>query len=74
MNNLKIGETTGPVRTQFGFHLIQVMERRTQEATEDRKRQIVRQILRERRADEAYEDWLRQQRDRAYVDIRAKDA
>ena len=73
MDALKIGEIGQPVRSPFGWHLIQVHERRTDEASAERKRQFARQALRERKSDEAYEDWLRQMRDRAYVEYRLEE-
>ena len=73
MNALKINEISGPVRSPFGWHLIQVLERRTEDATKERRRQMARQTLRERKSDEAYQDWLRQLRDRAYVEYRLEE-
>lgn len=70
MNALKPGEVSAPVRSPFGWHLIQVMERRQQDVTDERKRMAARNILRERKSDEAYEDWLRQLRDSTYVEYR----
>ena len=70
MSELKPGETSAPVQTQFGWHLIQVLGRRTEDASADRVRLAARQALRERKADEAYQEWLRQLRDRVFVDIR----
>jgi peptidyl-prolyl cis-trans isomerase SurA len=70
MNALKPGEVSEPVRTEFGYHLIQVLERRTDTASPERLRAAARQALRERRTQEALEDWLRQVRDRAYVEYR----
>jgi peptidyl-prolyl cis-trans isomerase SurA len=73
MDILKINEIGEPVRSPFGWHLIQVLERRTEDASAERQRLLARQALRERKADEAYQDWLRQLRDRAYVEYRLED-
>ncbi|HNB80434.1 MAG TPA: peptidylprolyl isomerase, partial [Rhodocyclaceae bacterium] len=73
MDALKPGQTSEPVQSQFGWHLIQVLERRVDEVSDERKRLVARQALRERKAEEAYEDWIRQQRDRAYVEYRIED-
>jgi len=73
MNQLKPGEVSKPTRSPFGFHLIEVLERRVQDVSADRQRVAARQILRERKMDEAYQDWLRQVRDRAYVEFRLEE-
>jgi peptidyl-prolyl cis-trans isomerase SurA len=73
MNALKIGEVSGPVQSPFGWHLIQVNERRTEPASAERSRQAARQALRERKSEEAYQDWLRQLRDKTYVEYRFED-
>ncbi len=73
MNALKIGELSEPVRSPFGYHIIQVEERRTADLSADRKRIEARRVLRDRRADEAYQEWLRQLRDRSYVDYRLEE-
>ena len=67
---LKIGEVSQPVRTPFGYHLIQVLERRSSDVSPERKRMQARQALRDRKADEAYQEWLRQLRDSTYVELR----
>jgi peptidyl-prolyl cis-trans isomerase SurA len=67
---LKVGEVSEPVRTPFGYHLIQVLERRTSEASPERRRLQAREVLRERKADEAYQEWLRQLRDQTYVELK----
>ena len=67
---LKVGEVSQPVRTPFGYHLIQVLERRSSDLSPERKRLQARQALRERKADEAYQEWLRQVRDQTYVELR----
>ena len=73
MNQLALNTVSEPVRTPFGFHLIEVLERRVQDASNDRQRVAARLALRERKLDEAYQDWLRQLRDSAYVEIRLEE-
>ena len=73
MNALKPGELSQPIQSPFGFHLIEVLERRVQDVSADRQRAAARQILRERKMDEAYQDWLRQIRDRAYIELRLEE-
>lgn len=70
MNALKPGEVSQPIESPFGYHLIEVLERKTEELSKERQRLVARQALRERKLEEAYEDWLRQLRDRAYVEYR----
>ena len=70
MNALSPSEVSQPIESPFGFHLIEVLERKTEEVSRERQRLMARQSLREQKLDEAYEDWLRQLRDRAYVEYR----
>ena len=70
MTKAPINTVVGPIRTQFGFHLIEVVERRSQDVTAERTRQTARVALRDRKADEAYQTWLRELRDRATVEIK----
>jgi peptidyl-prolyl cis-trans isomerase SurA len=70
---LKLKEVSQPVKTPFGWHLIQVLERRTSDMSGERRRLEARKILRERKGDEAYQEWLRQLRDRAYVELRLEE-
>lgn len=73
MDELKPGQISQPVKSPFGYHLIQVIDRRVADVSTERRRLQARQALRERRADEAYQDWLRQLRDRTYVELRLED-
>ncbi|PTN49352.1 molecular chaperone SurA, partial [Achromobacter xylosoxidans] len=70
MNALKPGEISQPVQSPFGWHLIEVEERRQHDATDDMARMKARQTLFERRAQPAFEDWLEQLRAQAYIDNR----
>ena len=73
MNRLAIKQVSAPVRTTFGWHLIEVLERRKQDVTADRERVQAQLAIRQRKSDEAFDDWVRQTRDRAYVEIRLDD-
>ncbi len=73
MNKLSIGEVSAPVRTEFGWHLIQVLERRQTQLSADKQREYARAALREKKLDQAYDDWIRQIRDAATVEIRQID-
>jgi len=73
MDALKPGEISQPVRTPFGWHLIQVLERRKAGMSPERQRLQAREILRERKSDEAYQEWLRQLRDETYVEIHLEE-
>ena len=69
MNRLQIGEVSDPVKTEFGWHLIQVLERRDAQLTVEKQREFARAAIRERKFEQAYQDWLRQLRDTATVKI-----
>ena len=69
INKLKTGEV-GMVQTQFGWHLIQVLERRSTDVSEQQKRQQARVSIGTFKSEELYQDWLRQLRDRAFVEYR----
>ncbi len=70
MTGLEPGQVSDPVQSPFGWHLIQVVERRSEDMSKERQRVLARQSIRTRKADEAYQEWVRQQRDRAYVELR----
>jgi peptidyl-prolyl cis-trans isomerase SurA len=70
LNKLAVNQVSAPVRTPFGWHLIEVLERRKQDVTADRARLQAQLAIRQRKSDEAFQDWVRQMRDRAYVEVR----
>jgi peptidyl-prolyl cis-trans isomerase SurA len=73
MDALKPNEVSPVIQSQFGVHLIQVIERRERDVSAERQRGVARQALRDRKLDEAYQDWLRQLRDRTYVENRLEE-
>ena len=73
MNELGLGEISAPVMTPFGWHIIQVIERRKQDMSKEAARLKARQEIRARKAEEAYNDWIRELRDKAYVELRLED-
>ncbi|AZV93311.1 peptidylprolyl isomerase [Kerstersia gyiorum] len=70
MDALSEGSVSQPIKSPFGWHLIKVDSRRTQDMAEAYQRMQARQILFERRALPAFEEWLEQLRERAYIDNR----
>ena len=73
MNKLAIGQISVPVRSSFGWHIIVVDGRRTQDITQNRRRDIARNAIRQRKSDEEFAEFVRQTRDRAYVEYKTDD-
>jgi peptidyl-prolyl cis-trans isomerase SurA len=70
MNGLKPNDLSDVVKSPFGLHLIQVIERKSEDVSKEKERSAARQVLTDRKRQEALEDWSRQIRDRAYVEYR----
>lgn len=70
LNNLTPGQISDPITTRFGVHLIQLMERRQSTMSQREQREVVRNLVRERKLDEAYVQWAQEVRGRAYVELR----
>jgi peptidyl-prolyl cis-trans isomerase SurA len=70
MNQLALGQVSEPLVSRFGVHLIEVQERRETALSEREQREAVRSIVRARKVDEAYNQWLQDVRGRAYVEFR----
>ena len=73
-SRLPLGAISDPVRSRFGVHLIQVLERRPLVLTPEQRREQVRSVLRERKFGQAFDDWVAELRARAYVELRDADA
>ena len=70
MNALPLGGISGPVVSRFGVHLIQVLERRTVDVEMKQLRDQARGALREQKYDEAYQEWVKDLRVKAFVEVR----
>ncbi len=73
MNALAIDEISEPIRSPFGWHIIQVIERRQQDVTDERKRIQATMALRQRKTEEMFDDFIRQIRDSAYVEYKTSE-
>ncbi|NNG11969.1 MAG: molecular chaperone SurA [Halobacteria archaeon] len=70
MDRLPPGQLSQPFKSQFGWHILEVLERREHDSTEEYKRSRARQLIRSRKSDEQLLLWLRRLRDESYVEYR----
>jgi len=70
MNETPLGELSPPFRSEFGWHVLQVLDKRQYDGTDEVKRAKAREAVMERKREEAHRDWLRRLRDEAYVELR----
>jgi len=73
MDSLRPGELSEPFKTQFGWHVVQVLERREKDDTDQARRTKAGEEIRRRKLDEELQNWLRRMRDEAYVEYRLDD-
>jgi peptidyl-prolyl cis-trans isomerase SurA len=73
MQPLKPSQVSDPFKSAFGWHIVQVLERREHDMSKDRQRMTARQAIRARKSDEQWAEWVRQQRDKAYVEIKLEE-
>jgi peptidyl-prolyl cis-trans isomerase SurA len=73
MASLGPGELSEPVRTPFGWHLVQVLERRQHDSTDEVRRARAREVIRQRKLEEETQTWMRRLRDEAYVEVRPEE-
>lgn len=73
MNGLQLGMVSEPVQSTFGWHLIQVIDRRTKDVSNEQRRRKASKTIRARKSNTAFQEWLQQLRDQAYVEYRYED-
>ena len=69
MNKLAINELSEPIQSQFGWHLIQVLDRKAKDDSEEHKKNLIRDAIRKRKIEEETELWMRRLRDEGFVEI-----
>jgi len=70
MNNIAIGEISEPFESQFGWHILQVTDRRQQDFSEEILRNRAQNLIRQRKYDEELQVWLQEIKDEAFIEIK----
>lgn len=65
-----VGDVSDPFRTQYGWHILEVLDRREQDMSQEARRRMALQILHQRRFDEELQEWQKELRDEAFVEVR----
>jgi peptidyl-prolyl cis-trans isomerase SurA len=73
MDATKPGAVAAPFKSPFGWHIVQVLDRRQQDMSQDRQRVTARQSIRSRKSDEQWQEWVRQTRDKAYIEYHLEE-
>ena len=67
LNSLEPGTVSEPVRTQFGYHLIEVLDRRDSDVSDERQKAVARQAILQQKLEFRFEEWVRQVRDTTFI-------
>ena len=69
-NNVELGEMSEPFRSRFGWHIMEIQDRKVEDMGDEARRNMVLQLLHKRRFNEELEEWLKEIRDEAFVEVR----
>ena len=67
LDELALGDLSQPVRSQFGYHLIEVLDRRDSDVSEERQRAVARQAILQQKLEFRFEEWVREVRDTTFI-------
>ena len=70
VESLQPGQISQPLLSRFGMHLIQLLDRREVKLSQREQREMIRDVVREKKLEEAYGNWMQEARSRAYVEFR----